>query len=291
MERLIRKKLLRNRELSKILAGFDEEPAIFYGKSPDDVDRAINYPQVVLNAERFSDAIHGVAGLLNVEIICTETTLTPEPIERLIRESLEGVFFNGAEIFLLKWSKSEGYSEPASERLATILGLEMTFEIREFPKAETSTPDVIQGLNTWVEEMFVVGKTPFEDFFIPTREYPAVYFESTHDKMTGQQAAVIWVQSQVKGHVFAPNVRSRREWLTVLSRKLMTVKAVPLGDWSPIRISGVEVDYEADELRGQLKLTCDYGVLRPSFETIPLNKMEFDWSGELRKYDGYMRSD
>ena len=282
MERLIRKRLAANLELCRILAGFDDEPAIFYAKAPDDVAMEINYPQLILSAEKFSDAIHGVAGLLTVEIICTQATLTPEPIERLVRQSLEGVFFHGKEIFLLKWSKSETYTEPASEHLATIIGLEVTFEIREFPNAETSTPDAIQGLNDWVKDIFVVGKTAFNDFFVPSREYPAVYFESTAEKMTGQQAAVAWVEAQVKGHIFAPTVRARREWLTILSRRLMTIKAVPLGDGSPIRIANVETDFAADELNGQLKIVCDFGVPRAREKTIPINHREIDWSSELR---------
>ena len=289
MEKLIRKRLTQNLDLCRILAGLDNEPAVFFAKAPDDVAMEINYPQLILSSERFSDAIHGAAGLLTIEIICTQATLTPEPIEKLVRQSLEGVFFHGKEIFLLKWAKSETYTEPASEHLATIIGLEVTFEIREFPCMETSTPDAIQGLNDWAKDIFVVGKTAFNDFFVPSREYPAVYFESTAEKMTGQQAAVVWVEAQVKGHVFAPTVRARREWLTILSRRLMTTKAVPLGDGSPIRISGVETDFTADELSGQLKLVCDFGVMRPREKTIPINFREYDWSGELRKYDGYMR--
>ena len=282
MEKLIRKRLLLNRDLCRILAGLDNEPAIFYAKAPDDVAMEINYPQVILSSEKFTDAIHGVAGLLTIEIICTQATLTPEPIEKLIRQSLEGVFFHGKEIFLLKWAKSETYTEPASERLPLVIGLEMTFEIREFPCAETSTPDAIQGLNDWVKDIFVVGKTAFDNFFMPSREYPAIYFESTAEKMTGQQAAVAWVEAQVRGHIFAPTVRARREWLTILSRRLMTLKAIPLGDGSPLRIVGVDVDYTADELSGQLKILCEFGVLRERQKTIPINHREYDWSSELR---------
>lgn len=282
MEKLIRKRLLLNRDLCRILAGLDNEPAIFYAKAPDDVAMEINYPQVILSSEKFTDAIHGVAGLLTIEIICTQATLTPEPIEKLIRQSLEGVFFHGKEIFLLKWAKSETYTEPSSEHLAAVIGMEVTFEIREFPCAETSTPDAIQGLNDWAKEVFVVGKSDFDDFFVPTREKPAVYFEATAEKMTGQQAAVAWVEAQVRGHVFAPTVRARREWLTILNRKLMTLKAIPLGDGTPLRIVGTEADFTADELSGQLKITCDFGVPRAHVKTIPINRREYDWSSELR---------
>lgn len=282
MEKLIRKKLKQNHELSKILAGFDGEPSIFYAKAPQDTDKEFNYPQIILSAERFSDSIHGVAGLLNVEIICTNATLPPEPIERLVRRSLEGVLFRGHEIFLLKWSKSEVFTEPASERMPLVIGLETTFEIRELPSAETSSPDAIQALNDWAKEVFVVGRSEFEDFFIPSRECPAVWFETERTRMTGQQAAVVWLEEQVKGHVFAPSVRSRREWLAFLGRKLMTLKAIQLRDGSPLRVTGVEVDYAADEASGQMKITCEFGALRRDEKTIPINIREYDWSSKLR---------
>ena len=288
MERLIRKRLTLNRELSKILRGFDGEPSIFYAKSAQDSDTEFNYPQLVLNVEKFSDAIHGAAGLLTVEIICTQATLTPEPIERLVRETLEGVFFRGDEIFLLKWVKSEPYTEPASERLPLIIGLEVEFEIREFPNAETSTPDAIQGLNDWAERIFVVSRTPFEDFFIPSREYPAIYFETLEERLLGSQAAVSWVEAQIKGHVFAPKVQMRREWLTILSRELMRIKAVRLRDDSPLRITGVETDYSADELGGQLKIRCEYGVLRGRVKTVPINRPEIVRDNKLQRFDKYM---
>ena len=289
MERLIRKRLTLNRDLAKILAGLDGEPAIFYAKAAQDTDKEFNYPQLVLSVEKFTDAIHGVAGLLTVEIICTQATLTPEPIERLIRESLEGVFFRGAEIFLLKWVKSEPYTEPASERLPLIIGLEMEFEVREYPNAETSTPDAIQALNDWAGRIFVVSRTPFEDFFIPTREYPAIYFETLSERMTGAQAAVAWTEATVKGHVFAPKVRMRREWLTILSRDLMTLKAIPLRDGSPLRVTDVEVDYSADELAGQLQIKCAYGVMRDKVKTIPINHCHILKDNKRRKFDRYMR--
>lgn len=288
MERSIRKKLLRNPELCAILRGFDEEPAIYYSKAQDDTDRVINYPQIILSVEKFFDAIHGVSGLLTAEIICTQATLPPEPIEKLVRESLEGVLFRGEEIFLLKWNKSEPFTEPASERLPLVIGLEVTFEIRELPCAQTSSPDAIQALDDWAKEVFVVGKTPFEDFFIPTRELPAVWFETQSEKMLEQFAAYVRLEAQVKCHVFAPSVRARREWLIFLSRKLMTLKAIRLGDGTPLRIVGCETDFASDDVSGQMKITCDYSTPRDSFITVPINNKEYDWSSELRCYDGYL---
>jgi len=244
---------------------------IFYQKAPYDTDAAQNYPMIILNAERFTDAIHGISGALTVEIVTSQQTIAPEVLERLVRQSLEGIFFNGDEIFLLKWQKSEPFSEPAAERLALIVGVEMTFEIREFPCAETSTPDAIQALNDWAE-VFVITRTPFEEFFIPTADLPAIYFETQQTKMTEQTHSVVWLESIVKAHLFAPTVSARRKWLTLLSSDLATVKAIKLRDDSPCRVIDVEVDYSASELDGQIKITCAYGLPRAEIISTPINR-------------------
>lgn len=263
--RLILKRLKTNPTLAELVG-----ERIFNQKAPYDVDTAQNYPMVILNAERLTNALHGVSGALTAEIICSQQTIAPEVIERLVRQSLEGVFFNGEEIFLLKWQKSEPFTEPAAERLALIVGLEVTFEIREFPCAETSTPDAVQALNDWVK-IFVITRTPFEEFFIPTPDEPAIYFETQQTKMTSQTHAVTWLESIVKGHLFAPTVSARRKWLTLLSNKLATVKAIKLRDDSPCRIDSFEVDFAADELDGQIKITCTYGLPRPEIISTPIN--------------------
>ena len=263
--KLIRKRLTLNPTLVELVG-----ERIFYQKVPYDSDAAQNYPLIILNAERFTDAIHGVSGTLTVEIITSQQTIAPEVIERLVRQSLEGVFFNGDEIFLLKWQKSEPFSEPAAERLALIVGVEMTFEIREFPNAETSTPDAVQALNDWAE-VFVITRSPFEEFFIPTAELPAIYFETQQTKMTEQTHSVVWLESIVKAHLFAPTVSARRKWLTVLSGELATIKSVRLRDDTPCRVTDVEVDYSANELDGQLKVTCAYGLPRAEIITTPIN--------------------
>lgn len=273
MLKIIRKKLLDSEDLNTLVEG-----RIFYAQAPYDTDLPRNWPQLILSAERLTDAIHGVAGSLQILILCSEETVSPELLESLTRRALEGVFFNAHEIFLLKWAKSEVFTTPASERLPLINGLEMAFEIREFPRAETSAPDAIQALNDFfAAECFIIGRTSFEDYFKPTRICPAIYFETNSTKMTTQTYSTTWLESVLKCHLFAPTVTARREWLTFLSNRLSICKRVPLRDGSPLRVLNVETDYSADELSGQIKITTAYGLPRGTRLTTPILQRDYDW--------------
>ena len=57
---------------------------------------------------------------------------------------------------------------------------------------------------------------------------------------------------------------------------------------SPLRITGVETDYSADELGGQLKIRCEYGVLRGRVKTVPINRPEIVRDNKLQRFDKYM---
>ena len=58
MEALIRKRLVENENLVKILAKFGEEPAIFYQKAPEDIQfqKQIQYPKIIFTIDKFSNA-------------------------------------------------------------------------------------------------------------------------------------------------------------------------------------------------------------------------------------------
>ena len=199
MESVIRRRLKDNSELCALLAkqltSMGIEPAIYCHKAPDDVGlQEGNYPQIIFAVDKFTDAIHGVAGLLTVDVITSQETSEPEP---LVRESLEGVFFNPPddEIFLLKWSKTEIYTEPASERLPLIIGATMTFEIYEFPDAATNTPDPILALQEWTRNLnvIVIGLSDCGELFIPTRDKPAFYFDVQEERLVNQTHTTIWL--------------------------------------------------------------------------------------------------
>lgn len=290
MQRLIRRRLCSSGELCEKLAKFGEEPAIFYRKAPPDTELADeNYPQIILTADKFSDAVRGVSGLLTVDVVCSQMSASPEELEPYVRAELEGIFFApvDGEIFMLKWQRTDVFQEPASERTPLIIGATVTFEIYEFPTCETSSPDAIQALNEWAqlwdENLTVIGVTEFGEICEPSREKPAIYFDAERTRMTGQTNAAVWLETVVNVHLFAPSVRIRRAWLTEISRALMLIRAVKLLDGSPLRVTACEYNFAANEIQGQVQLTVAYGLLhKPHYaHTLMMKTVEFD--GRLKK--------
>ena len=273
MNELIRRRLTSNEALTGLLAkvftSYGEEPAIFYQRSPADTDTPESlYPQIILTADKYSDAQKGVAGQLIVDIITAqlEEVSPPEPIERLVRQSLENVFFRGEEIFSIKWKTTEIFSEPASEKLPLIYGATMTFDLYEWPSAETSTPDPIEALNFWasatIPDLMVIGATEFEEFFEPTRERPAVYFDIERQRLTDLKTTAVFLDVWINIHIFAPTIRARREWLTAIHEELLLIKGVWLSDDSPMRLIDSEYDWTRTETEGQIQMKFNYGIMR-----------------------------
>ena len=294
MERLIRQRLAEDVELNSMLARFGNDPAIFYGKAPADVDSwEISYPMIILQADKFSDAQHGVAGLLTVDIICSAMSTQPEPLEKFVRRLLEGVFFQSDEVFFLRWNKSDAFQEQTAERTALIAGITMTFEIRELPKGETATPDPIQSLNEffaqWDANLVVIGLTDFGEIFVPSRESPALWISPQKLSMSRQMYETAFVEAIINFHVFAPGVQIRREWLTAIYHTLAFAKAIPLTDKSPLRLLNCELDFGSDEIQGQLKTTWEFGIFKRVNYAHPLNHFETEHHREpLRQYGKYL---
>lgn len=267
MNALIRRRLIDS-DFGDGLSTFNDEPAIFYAKAPDDAAVDVLYPHAVYTVDKFSDAIHGVAGLLTVEILCTQETVQPETLEVKLRGALEGVFFSppDGEIFALKWQKTDVFQEPASERLPLIVGALATFEVREFPSSETASPDVIQALNLWAsrfdENLMVIGTTRIPEIYVPTFKQPAVYFDAQRTRMLSQTSAVTTLETLAIGHVFCAGVTNRRTWLAAIAQGVMQTRAIFLSDGSPLRLTGCEQLFNADEITGQLQLTFEFGLLK-----------------------------
>lgn len=289
MDNAIRRRLTLNGELTTLLAKYDAESAIFYQKAPDDTDFPESlYPQVIFSIDKYSDAQKGLAGLLTVDVITTQMTSPTEPLERLIRSTLEGVFFRPTigEIFSLKWQRTDIFTEPASERMPLIIGATLTFDIYEYPSVETSAPDPIEALNHWAttfdDELMVIGVTEFEEFFEPSREKPAIYFDVQKISLVEQQTAAIYLNAVINIHVFAPTVKARREWLMAIYENLLFRGYVWLSDNSPMRLLESEYNWAASEVEGQIKMTYSYGLLRKSEYAHTLINRNVTFSKETR---------
>lgn len=291
MESLIRRRLADNENLCALLVDFGGDTAIFYQKAPADTDSPETlYPQIIFTTDKYADATRGTAGILNVDIITSQLTTPPEEIERLVRDTLEGIFFRpqAGEIFSLKWQRTDVFTEPASERTPLIIGATMVFEIYEWPSAETSEPDPVQALNEWagmVDDFVIIGATEFDELYEPTAERPVIYFDVQRLKVVEQNNSAVWLDVTITLHVFAPNVRSRRAWLTILNQRLLMTRAVRLADETPMRLLDAEYLTAASEIQGQIKYVFSYALPRKVPYAHTLMNRGVDFSKELRWQD------
>lgn len=274
LEKLIRRRLAETKELTKILASFEVnhhiEPAIFYQKAPDDISFEGNkqYPRITFIVDKFSNAERGIMGVLGVDIICAETSVTPEQIEAMVRRSLEGVFFtpsNGVT-FSAKWRESSLIEEAASDKTVLVVGISLSFDLYEYPLLETSDPDPIAAMCeyalAWDKDLVVIGRSELPEFFTPTRERPAIYFSKENIKIETQTNTVVWMRGFLNIHLFAPSLIDRHEWLEQLNQSLGYAGEVTMLDKSPMFILSTNYDYHSDEIKGQIRLDVKYGLLR-----------------------------
>jgi len=289
MDIAIRRRLTTDEFLCSLLARFGDEAAIFYRKAPADTDLEENYPHVIFSVDKFSDPQKGVAGILTVDIISSQMHTAPEEIERPLRERLEGVFLRpqSGEIFSLKWQRSDIFSEPVAERAALIIGVTMMFEIYEFPLAETNAPDPVEALNHWATgtNAVIIGVTEFEEFFEPTREQPAIYFDVERIRLVEQSNSKATFDATINLHVFAPDVRSRREWLANLNHELALLGTVFANDGSPMFLQNSEYLWAASEVQGQIQFIFRYAVTRRYPYAHPMIEAKFATGAKIRRFE------
>ena len=271
IESLVRKRLVSSADLSEKLAVFGGMPAIFFQEAPDDKDEAwgdAQYPRIVFSADTFADPARDRRKVMFVDIACSTTGTAPEEIEPLVRKALSGVFFtpDDGETFSAKWKETQVFRETIGEREPLIIGMTVNFDIYEYPLLETSDPDPIVAachyVKEWSKQVVVIGRAWLRGIYEPTREHPAIYFSRGNTTVDRETNAVVWMNTELVVHLFAPSVHDRIEWLEQFSRALVLSGEITMPDGSPMFIKQIKGDAAGDELTGQLRLSVQYGLLR-----------------------------
>ena len=271
IEALIRKRLIGNAQLSEKLATFGAAPAIFCQEAPDDKDESwgdAQYPRIVFSADTFADPARDRRKVMFVDIACSTTGTPPEEIEPLVRKALSGVFFTPdvGETFSAKWKETQVFKETIGDREPLIVGMTVNFDIYEYLLFETSDPDPIVAAchyaEEWSKQVVVIGRAWLRGIYEPTRERPAIYFSRGNTAVDRETNAVVWMNTELVVHLFAPSVHDRIEWLEQFSHALALAGEITMPDGSPMFIKQLKGDVAGDELTGQLRIGVQYGLLR-----------------------------
>ena len=271
VETLLRKRLLTDDGLAQILARYAGAPAVFYQESPADTAEGwgkVQYPRLILYADTFTDAERNQRKALAVDVVCTSTGASPEEIEERVRAKLAGVFFtpDGGVTFSAKWRDSQIFKEAVSEREPLILGVTVNFDVHEYPCTETSDPDPIAAMNAyaehWDEKLTVIGWSELHGIFEPTGRRPVVYFSRGQESVNRQTNTVVWRDTAIHVHLFAPTAEERVAWLEQFAQSLSLAGEVAMLDGSPMLLQDIRGDAASDEIAGQLIIHAQYGILR-----------------------------
>ena len=272
MRALIRKRLLESKQVADKLSSYCCRPAVFYQSAPDDKDEAWSqeavYPYIILYADTRQEAEQGMAGQLSVDIVCNETGVMPEVIEPVVKESLTNVFFtaDGQDPAVLVWKESQVFKEQVSDKQSMLVGITMLFDIHDFPDMETGDPDPVAAFNDYAEEwdkdVAVIGRSEIEPIFNPSRARPAFYFRQANTSIDRQTNTVVWVNTAVSGHFFAPTLHDRNMWIDQFVQSLALAGEIEMPDGSPMFIRNIRGNSGNDGLTGQIQIEAQYGILR-----------------------------
>lgn len=280
VETLVRSVLIEE-GLGNMLAKFAGQPAIFYQEAPIDTAPEwgeTQYPRIVFTADTFADAERGRRKSLSVDILCAATGPAPEEIEPFVREALAGVFFSpdDLETFSAKWRETQVFKENITGREDMLFGMTVNFDIYEYPLLETSDPDPIMAIcryaQEWDENLSVIGASELPDIYKPTRDNPAVWFSRGSTSIDRQTNTVVWMNTDLIAHFFAPSLKDRIAWVEQFSQSLALDGRIIMLDKSPMFLQRLIGDAAGDEISGQLTIGVQFGILRrPDYSHTMMN--------------------
>lgn len=273
LEELLRKWFLGSENISKKLARFGDNPAIFYQTAPADnqVGWREQYPRIVYTVDMQADQERKSAGTLQVSLLCDEVGTPPEEIEPDVKNSLKDLLIQPDSGFpyCFTWSRTDAFEIPARETGTDtrIFGMEIRFDILEYVSQQTTDPDPVMALNQYIKETiseaFVLGADKMNEYKTPTPSEPVFYCRLEGVEKSRETNTVAWMDGKIAVHVLCPAADLRLKWVMALANGLSLDGEVVMLDKSPMRIKRLQVNNKADYLKeGQLFVTVHYGLLR-----------------------------
>ena len=289
---LLKDQIRGDAEIAGMLGTYNDFPAFFFQKAPNDRDRdwkEPKYPRADYNIDMRYDPERKAAGTMAINVWCTtESAAMPEDIEKRLVELINGTFYTNRRqaTVCAVWNRSDAFAfempiNVGGNTAPEVIGITLTFDLLQFPEQLTTDPDPIQGLNHWTRANFpnmaVIAHDEIPPVWKPTDEHPAIYWRFEGTATTDKQTyAVNWYTGQFAAHVIADGIKERNGWTKAIAEQIQIDGEVLLADGSPMFAKQIAIRHSADPLReGQLILTGKYGVLaqrRKEHAQIPLNR-------------------
>lgn len=272
LHELIWKRLSEDSEISGRLTQYAGQPAVFTPEAPSDKAQGwggrMNYPRIVFAVDLSANEERKCQGSM---VLSIDTKNNGEydcgAMIAAIRRCLCNVVLTpeGDSPYCLAWNRSDGYVIDGSD----ICGQELQFDLIEYPSQETTDPDPIDGLNSWLKALYPEALIMWHDRMNQEEDFqqgrPVLYcrLEADNEDVDHSTFAVAWMTASIVVHVFSSGSGSRGKYVRAIERALALEGEYELPDRSPFLVSSIAASPSADYLRtGQLRITGRYGILR-----------------------------
>ena len=281
IEDLIYKRLSEAESLTKYLARYAGQPAIFTPEAPGDREagwgHATQYPRAVFNFDMQADGERKSAGTLSVTLICrNDSEAVPELIEPAVKKALKDVLLkdDNGTLYAFAWARTEGFSM-TEEKNELLIGSEIRFDIMEYPQQETTDPDPVMAMSRYIKELYpdsiVVGIDKMADETEASKEAPVFYCRLTEIEKLEETNTVVWMNGKIAISLLCPDGTTRLKMAAAVLNSLSLDGEVTMLDDSPMFMERLTANLKSDYLKdGQIFATGRYGLLRYKAVGYPL---------------------
>jgi len=267
LEGLIDKWLVEDEIFKSSLAQYSGFPAIFNGSVPDDKqdgwEGKAQYPRICYALDFQVNPERASVGTMDFAIYCESSDSGLQKLESEAKSRLKDVIMRpeNESPYCFTWSSTEAF-----EYSKGIVGIDIHFDIREFPSQETTDPDPIMAMNKFIKEMYkeflVLGWDKIGDF-VSAKDFPLFYCRLDNQERGLETNSVVWMNCKIAVHFLCPETDMRLKAITALAQNLSLNGEVIMMDGSPMTVQRLQQNNKADYLsEGQLYVTCKYGLLR-----------------------------
>lgn len=267
LEELIDKWLVEDDIFKSTLVQYSGFPAIFNGSIPDDKQEGwggkAQYPRICYSLDFQVNLERASVGTMDFAIYCESSDPELSKLEAESKSRLKDVIMRPENEFpyCFTWNSTEAF-----EYTKGIVGIDLRFDIREFPSQVTTDPDPVMAMNKYIKEMYgnylVLGWDEIGDY-VNTKESPLFYCRLDNQERGLETNSVVWVNCRIAVHFLCPETEMRLKVIAALAQKLSLDGEVIMLDHSPMTVQRLQQNNRADYLtEGQLYITCKYGILR-----------------------------
>lgn len=269
LKQLIYKRLIETSEIAWLCAEYGGKPAIFDTEAPGDQQEGWNgktqYPRINIVLDMQANEERSSSGTLIVTVYTERTSMVILELEALVKTCFRDLLISPDDggPYSFAWSRTEPFTLQGN-----VIGVEISFDIMEYSGQQTTDPDPIIALSRYIKEIYpesVVLGIDKPGNFADAAKAPIFYCRIiTMDKANGHNMnTVAWMDCRIAVHLLCPDKATNLKMIAAITHHLSVDERIILLDGSPMNLSEVKLDKQADYLKaGQLYVTGRFGLVK-----------------------------